>query len=129
MRDSPLVKALMVVVGGMGAILAISTAWIYITTNTDATSGPGWQLVGAARGGPWTFLAAEADKGELVEDQGSLGDLWSVLALESPPPEPDFGQQVLVRATGFGSGSCPSTSMDSIPNRIAWWRKCRQRSV
>ena len=95
------------IVAGLVLLSAGLATWIWVTTNLDTASGPGWQLVGAGRGGPWSFFADEPVLAEVVTDQASLDELWSLIPLASAPPRPDFERQVVVRTTGFGSGSCP----------------------
>jgi hypothetical protein len=101
------VRALFRVAAGLVIVAAAVAAWIWVTTNLDTASGPGWQLAGAGRGGPWSFNAENPMHAEIVTEQSSLDELWSSIPLASTPPEPDFSRQVVVRATGFGSGSCP----------------------
>jgi hypothetical protein len=113
LHNHALVKVLLVVAGGMLAIVLAIAGWIYYTTNVDAASGPGWRLVGTSGGGPWSLYSSEQVLAEPLNDQASVAELWTVLDLEAPIPQPDFANEVLVRATGFGSGSCP-LHLDSV---------------
>lgn len=101
-----MLAVLVLVIGGL-------MAWIFVSTNFDATSGRGWELLAAApRYAPPAFLETPATRVSLIPGEDDLGFFWAEMS-SAERPDVDLARQVVVWAVAIGSGSCP-THLDSV---------------
>jgi hypothetical protein len=88
-------------------LVCFGWGWVWWTTNFDATRGHGWRLLATARGfALFNAYDGHDDGAAVATTAAGLQAMSGQLGLE-PVPVADFEKELVLRATGIGSGSCP----------------------
>jgi hypothetical protein len=97
----------------VSVLLVVATmGYLWYTSTNDATAGGGWRLLAAVRAGnDVTFEHGGTAK--MLGDNAAMQADWDALGVTEQLAPVRFDLETVIRATTFGSGSCP-LHLDSV---------------
>jgi hypothetical protein len=100
-------RTALTVLATLAALVVVGWGWVWWTTNFDATRGHGWRLLATARSfALFNAYDGHDDDAAIASTGDELHAMSRALGLEVVPGV-EFERELVLRATGTGSGSCP----------------------